>query len=292
MSIRHLLALSTLCFCSTLLISEIAIAHEVSPIEGLRTPESVIQASNGNIYVSEINGFGVDGDGQISVIERGQQRVLVSGLNDPKGLALVGNTLYIADKTQIFKVDLMRPTPTAEVFVAASGFPSTPQFLNDIAVDPQGNLYVSDSGDLLGSGRGGAVYRVSPQGTVSLLADGKLDARILCPNGLWVEQPGKSLLMVDFSSGELMRFDLSTQRVTTIAKGFGGGDGVVVSNDGTMYVSDWKAGKVFSVTPQGTVRLLHAGYQAAADIALMLDGKHLLVPDMKAGRLFTLGIHD
>lgn len=266
-------------------------AHNVPPIEGLLTPESVVQAQDGKLYVSEINGFGVDGDGQIRVIDHGKTSVLVTGLSDPKGLIISGNTLYIADKTQILKVDIKQPKPIAEVFVPASAFPSMPQFLNDLAVDAAGNLYVSDSGDLLGAGNGGAVYLVNKQGKVSLIIDGKIDPRVLCPNGLWVDAAGKQLWIVDFSSGVLHALNLADRKLTDIAQGFGGGDGVVMTKDQTLYVSDWKGGKVFSVSPTGKVALIQSGYQASADIALSNDGRHLYVPDMKAGRLITLPLH-
>lgn len=288
-SLNVLSALCLLLSASSYSLS--ANAHQVAPIEGLLTPESVIQAKDGKIYVSEINGFGVDGDGQIRVIDHGNSSVLVSGLNDPKGLMLVGSTLYIADKTQILKVDVTQHTPKAEVFVAASAFPTPPQFLNDLAVDGAGNLYVSDSGDILGSGRGGAVYLVSKQGNVNLVMDGKQDARILCPNGLWVDDAGKQLLIVDFTSGVLFALNLAERQLTEIAQGFGGGDGLVKTQDQMLYVSDWKSGSVFSVTPQGIVTRIQSGYQASADIALSLDGKHLLIPDMKAGQLLTLPLH-
>ena len=56
-------------------------------------------------------------------------------------------------------------------------------------------------------------------------------------------------------------------------------------SNGTMYVSDWKNGKVFSVNTKGEVEVLKSGYQSAADIAITKDEKYLMVPDMKAGEL-------
>ena len=53
-------------------------------------------------------------------------------------------------------------TKEAAVFVDAKDFPKPPLFLNDLEVDFQGNLYVSDSGDH--KGKQGRVFRVSPQG--------------------------------------------------------------------------------------------------------------------------------
>ena len=252
-------------------------------ITGLKTPESAVQAKDGRIFVSEINEFGKDGDGQISVIGLdGKVSVYASGLDDPKGLAIIGESLYVADKTKVLKVT---PDGKSSVFVAPDQFTSTPIFLNDIEADLQGNLYVSDSGDILGKGGGGAIYKISPDAKVKLLINDQQDPRIKGPNGLLADDTGNFLLEVDFVSGILYNLNTATGELTDVAEGFGGGDGVVHHSNGTMYLSDWKNGKIFSVNTKGDVTLLKDGYKASADIAITKDEKYLLVPDMKAGEL-------
>jgi sugar lactone lactonase YvrE len=253
-------------------------------ISGLKMPESVVQATDGRVFVSEINGFGVDGDGQISVIEAGQVKLFAKGLDDPKGLAIIGQSLYVADNKRILKFALSGPKQgQAEVFAAAIAFPVTPLFLNDLEADLAGNLYVSDSGDL--KGKGGAVYQINAQGQVRLLISGQQDNRILAPNGLLMDDTGDVLMVVDFASGILYSYNLATKQLLDIADGFGGGDGVVHHANGSMFVSDWKNGKVFRLDMNGEVTPLAATYQSAADIALTKDEKVLMVPDMKAGEL-------
>jgi sugar lactone lactonase YvrE len=253
-------------------------------ISGLKMPESVVQATDGRVFVSEINGFGVDGDGQISVIEAGQVTLFAKGLDDPKGLAIIGQSLYVADNKRILKLALSGPKQgQAEFFAAATAFPVTPLFLNDLEADLAGNLYVSDSGDL--KGKGGAVYQINAQGQVRLLINGQQDNRILAPNGLLMDDTGDVLMVVDFASGILYSYNLATKQLLDIAVGFGGGDGVVHHANGSMFVSDWKNGKVFRLDMNGEVTPLATTYQSAADIALTKDEKILMVPDMKAGEL-------
>jgi gluconolactonase len=253
-------------------------------VTGLKTPESVVQAKNGRIFVSEIGNFGKDGDGQISEIDSaGKASIFAAGLDDPKGLAIIGENLYVADKTNIMKISLN--DAKASEFVAAAAFQSPPQFLNDLEADLQGNLYVSDSGDIMGTGKGGAIYKIDAAGKVTLLIDGKKDARVMAPNGLLADDTGDVLIFVDFTSGVLYTFNQKTQALNDIAEGFGGGDGVVHHSNGTMYVSDWKTGKVFSLNTKGDISLLKGGYQSAADIAITKDEAYLMVPDMKAGVL-------
>ena len=185
------------------------------------------------------------------------------------------------------------PDGKTSVFAAADAFPDLPQFLNDLESDSAGNIYVSDSGDL--KGLGGAVYKISPQGKVTTVINGKQDARILAPNGLLMGKTKNCIMVVDFVSGILYRLDMKKNELIEVAKGFGGGDGVVKGKKDQFYVSDWKNGKVFSVKlEKGVVanaELVQEGFQAAADIAPSLDGKFLLVPDMKAGELVYLPIH-
>lgn len=268
-----------------MITGNIGYSHGLEPVSGLLTPESAVQAADGKIYVSEINGFGQDGDGQIRVIDHGKSSVLVQGLDDPKGLVIIGNDLYIADKSRVLRIALNQAAASAEVFLAATDFPKVPQFLNDLSADANGNLYISDSGDILGTGKGGAIYKVTPQRKLSLLLDGNIDARILAPNGLLADAKGEHLLLVDFTSGVLYNYNQVTKKLEELANGFGGGDGIVKQANGNIYVSDWKNGKVFRVDPQHKVSLFKEGYQSAADIALTQDDHHLLVPDMKAGKL-------
>lgn len=250
---------------------------------GLKTPESVVQAKDGRIFISEIGEFGKDGDGQITVVDSaGKASVFATGLDDPKGLAVIGENLFVADKNKITKITADGKTST---FAAKEAFPVAPQFFNDLEADLQGNLYVSDSGDIMGTGKGGIIYKIDASGQVKLLIDGKQDARVMAPNGLLADDTGDVLIYVDFTSGVLYTYNQKTQVLTDIAEGFGGGDGVVHHSNGTMYVSDWKNGKVFSVSTKGDVTLLKGGYQSAADIAITKDEAYLMVPDMKAGEL-------
>ncbi len=258
-------------------------AAEPQKITGLKSPESVTVGPDGRIYVSEIGEFGKEGDGRIGVIGAdGQLRGFAQGMDDPKGLVFFGNDLYVADRTRVLRVGL---DGKWTVFAAATAFPAMPQFLNDLEADAQGNLYVSDSGDL--KGQGGAIHRIGRNGKVSTIVSGVRDARVQAPNGLLMEGQGH-LLEVDFVSGILYRIRVRGGEMEKVAEGFGGGDGIVRGAGDAIYVSDWKNGKVFVLGKNREVRLLQEGYAAAADLGLTKDHKFILVPDMKAGELHWL----
>lgn len=251
-------------------------------ITGLKTPESVIQDKHGNIYISEINEFDQDGDGQISKIDKkGNITVFAKGMDDPKGLAMIGSTLYVADKSKIWAVDA---EGNAVVFIDAKAFPKKPQFLNDLETDPAGNLYVTDSGDLKS---GGAIYKITPDKTLTTVAD-STQAEVQAPNGLLFEGRN-NLLSVDFASGILYRINLANGTMTALASGFGGGDGIVKTKQGKLYISDWQNGVINQVSAN-KARLIHSGLTSSADIALSHDGSYLMVPLMKKGELVFLPV--
>ena len=255
-------------------------------VTGLKMPESAIAHPDGRIFVSEIGEFGKNGDGKITVINKdGSRQTLADGLNDPKGLDLFNNQLYVADVDQVLRIGL---DGSKTVIARPGDFQEKPVFLNDIEIDGLGNVYVSDSGD--DNGKHGAIYQISPEGRVSQLINDK--SGIKRPNGLLMDGPGK-LLVADFGTGKLFQVNFAGKKasVTLLNQGFGGADGLVRDTDGLLYVSDWAGGKVWQlIEPRATPQLISTGHQSAADIAVSADGRFLLIPDMKAGELVPLPI--
>lgn len=253
-------------------------------ISGLAMPESAVAQPDGRVFVSEIGEFGTDGDGKITVIETdGSRQTIADGLDDPKGIDLWNDEIYIADNTRVVKT-----TMNGDVSVVAEpdDFPTSVQFLNDIEIDGQGNVYVSDSGNDDGNNAG--IYKITQAGEISEIIGS--NATVKRPNGLLMDGPGQ-LLVADFGAGDLYRLDINSGKLTALNSGFGGADGLVRDSRGYLYVSDWNNGKVWQLTePKATPQLIGDGYEAAADIGLATDGKHLLLPDMKAGQLHYLSI--
>lgn len=253
-------------------------------VTGLAMPESAVAHPDGRVFVTEIGEFGKDGDGRVTEISAaGVKRTLAGGLDDPKGVDLWNDALYVADNTRVLRIGL---DGKVEVLAGADAFPRRPTFLNDVEVDGLGNVYVTDSGDEEGAGH--AIYRISPGGEVTAIVGG--DTGMKRPNGLLLDGVGR-LLVADFGNGRLYRLDVASGRVTVLNEGFGGGDGMVRDTRGHLYVSDWKNGRVWRLSdPKATPQLLADGFGAAADIGLGAGGDYLLVPDMKAGELHFVPI--
>ena len=257
-----------------------SVSAAVITIDGIVHPESACTTRDGRIFISEIGGVGKKGDGRIlEIFTNGDKKVIASGLNDPKGLLVEGNTIYVTDVDEIKKVSFDGKVSS---WIGPKDFPRKISFLNDLTIDRNTIIYVSDSGEVVdGERRGGAVYRISSTGKVSLLVDSANNPNIQAPNGLLAFQRG-FLMVADFTTGVLSRIRLRNFSVEKMADGFGGGDGLAFSGT-KLYISDWRGGKIWSIdltAPGQNPRLFKEGFTNPADIDVTSDGKFLVVPEM------------
>jgi glucose/arabinose dehydrogenase len=274
----------------TFLIAATAIAARADEADrkslaaGLKNPESVAIDVAGRVFVSVIGEFDTAGDGSIVVLDGDKFTPHVEELDDPKGLVAFNGSLFVADRQQVWQID---EQGNKRLFAPANAFPTTPKFLNDLAVDPEsGTLYVSDSGDLMGGG--GAVYRISPKGLVDVVVNKDSFPELHTPNGLALDG-ASHLLLGDFGSGTLYRVKLATRTVEKLADGLGSIDGLCWDRFGRLFISAWKEGEVFVIgRPGGKPEKLATGFKAAADICLDPTTKRILVPDMFDGSLQSI----
>ena len=133
------LAIALLCVAQT---------GEPTTIKGLKSPESAAVGPDGKVYVTVIGEREKKGDGSVAIVEpSGKITPFATGLDDPHGVVIVGDSLYIADVKVVWKVDAKGKV---EVYLGPEAFPRTPGYLNDIASGRKGGFYVSDSGDRAG----------------------------------------------------------------------------------------------------------------------------------------------
>lgn len=255
-------------------------------VTGLTNPESVAVNTQGQVFVSVIGERDRDGDGAVLKIEQGKIVPFASGLDDPTGLVAHQQWLFVADKNRVWRID---GEGKAAVFAPASAFPTSPMFLNDLAVDVEtGTLYVSDSGNR--QGEGGAVYRISPKGVVSLVLDKKRFPNLHTPNGLLLDG-ASHLLLADSGTGTLYRIKLADSSVEKLADGLGAADGLAWDQFGRLFVSDFRGGRVFVIARPGAKPvLLTQGLTNAADITVESATKRLLIPDMGGGTVVAAAI--
>jgi glucose/arabinose dehydrogenase len=271
-------------FASVLLVTTSRAADPPKPfVTGLKNPESVCVGADGRLYVTVIGDFDKDGDGSVVAVEGDKVVPFATGLDDPKGMVAVKGSLFVTDKKKVVRID-----PKGKVVLVADekAFPIPPVFLNDITADEQGNLYVSDSGEL--KGEGGAIFKIDLKGKVTLIADVKKNANVRLPNGVLMDTH-LHLLFVDMHTGELHRMRVTDGASERIADGFPGGDGLAFDPYGRLFVTSWKEGKVWVIPRPGAKPVLIAeGFQSAADLCFDRQRNRLVIPDMKAGTLTAL----
>src|SRR5216117_3947552 len=129
-------------------------ATRMLTVAGFSTPESVLHDSAQDIYfVSNVNGSPTakDNNGFISRVRPDgavENLKFIEGghggatLNAPKGLALLGDTLWVADIDMVRSFDAKTGAPRDSVSLAGLGA----VFLNDIAIAQTGALYITDTG--------------------------------------------------------------------------------------------------------------------------------------------------
>ena len=266
---------------------EVSLGDPVLVVEDLKTPESVAIGPDGRYYVSLIGEFGKEGDGAIVILdpETGEQTPYASGLFDPAGIIFKGDTLLVADRKGVLRV---APGGAVSVLAAAGSFPRPPQFLNDVAFDANGDLLVSDSGDL--KSKGGAIFRVAPDGRVSIFAGSDTIPDLATVNGLARGPDG--IYAVGFGSGALYVTD-AAGGWRKIASGLGSSDGLAFDASGRLFVTDHVGGAVLLVDVQGAAgdqpagggRKIAGGLDGAADLTVDEKRGRLVIPALRANRL-------
>lgn len=252
-------------------------------VTGFDKPESAWwDAGTKSWYVSNIAGeeVGKDGNGWISVLD-GNGLVTrvrwIGGLNAPKGIRGSGSKLYVADIDELVVIDI--PGRAIKTRIKAPGA----QFLNDVAIGPRGEVYVSDTFT-------NAIYRCTGDTACEVFVRGE---SLEGPNGLLVD--GKRLIVASFglvtdratfktkAPGRLLAVDLASKKVTPLpGKPIGNLDGLEKEGDAFL-VSDFMAGKLLRVSKSGEVTVLKDGFKNSADFGYDATKRIVALPEMGGG---------
>ncbi|RZA09488.1 MAG: GTP-binding protein [Moraxellaceae bacterium] len=208
--------------------------------EGLSVPESTLVYRNGKLnllFVSQIDGdpSAMDGQGGIAKMTlNGEIDDLnwVTGLNAPKGMAAFDGKLYVADINQLVIINIKSGEIEKRIIIPGA------QFLNDVAIDLKGAVYISDT-------KTNKVHRYEKD----LLDDYAVKAE--SANGLKVI--GSNLVVG--AGTHLFLIDKNKNRLQ-IASGFAQGiDGIESIGKGDFLVSCWP-GLLYYVHLDGKLDLL------------------------------------
>lgn len=259
-------------------VAAVAVKPAFVEVTGFSTPESVLVLTEPDVYlVSSINGppaarddngfiskLGPDGKVvELKWIDGASDKVT---LNAPKGMAVRGGVLYVADIDVVRKFDLATGAPKGEVKIKG-------MFLNDVAVAGD-VVYVTDTGvDAAFKPTGkDAVYAIDASDKPKALIAAK---DLGGPNGVTVID-GK-VWVVLFGGKALFRVEGGKQ---VDAQELPGGqlDGLQALGDGRVAVSSWETKTVYAGKLGGPFTPLLEGIEAPADLGVDLARKVVAVP--------------
>src|ERR671922_469466 len=270
----------------------------------LKNPESVIYEPNENVlFVSNVDGAPdrKDNQGFISKVSPLNGSIIelnwVTGLDAPKGMAITNNTnntlLYVSDITDLIGIDI-----NGGKIVNRYNAPGS-AFLNDVASDNQGHIYVSDTVT-------NTIYRLdtknlgnsSNNNNNASLQVWLQSPELNGPNGLYVDDTNNKLIVVSFGAfskpgGSIKVVDLQNHTMSSLggegraAVPIGGLDGIEADNTGRYYyVTDNTAGKLYVVNSNETgYETLDLQKQGTADLGTILDQNMIIIPMMQDNKL-------
>lgn len=264
----------------------------VASAEGFQTPESTIYDADQDVwFVTNINGnpSQKDGNGFISRLNADgtvDSLEFIAGgkngvtLNAPKGTAIVGDTLWVADIDAVRGFDKRTGAP-----VAAIQFGKLALFLNDIAVGGDGALYVTDTG--IRFDEKGQMSHPSPDRIfkvtgreVTVAVEGDTLQR---PNGIAWDRAGNRFIVASFGGNNIFAWTPGSQP-TVIGTGPGQHDGVEILPDGRVVVTSWTDSSVF-VMQEGGNRKIATGLPSPADLGVDPKTNRMAVPIFTGNRV-------
>ncbi len=201
----------------------------------IATPESVLAVGN-VLYASLIDGqpWAADGKGGIAKIATSGKvinKYWVDGLHAPKGMAKVGNRLYVADITDVVVIDISSGKIIKKIPVEGA------EGLNDVTATNAGVVYVSDS-------KKANVWRLEKDRPELYLENMQgINGLRAVKNELYIAS-GKSFVKAD-----------ANKNVTPVATLPQGGDGVEPVGNGDFITTAW-GGWVYYVSADGNVETI------------------------------------
>ncbi|MCZ6674079.1 MAG: hypothetical protein O7C75_14205 [Verrucomicrobia bacterium] len=229
-------------------------AQESNPPVYDAPDQAVWDSSSRSWYVSNLGGgISLERDGYGWIVKLDETGAVidprwVENLDAPSGMVVAGKLLYVVDRDGLYEIDIA----TAKINHLYKI--TDPMFLNDVAVDSDGKLYVSDFSAQ-------RIYRVDPKRKhVEIFIESeKLDT----PDGLYVD--GNKLIVASWGpiidpatfatsrKGAVLSVDLKTKKIKSYLKEgleVGNLEGIAKVGD-DYYITDWMSGLLLRVSKTG-----------------------------------------
>jgi hypothetical protein len=280
-------------------VGDPADVRHVAALEGFQEPESAQHDPAQDVwFVSNIVGYGSvkDNDGYIAridarLLERGE--ILAQGgvggveLHAPKGMALQGDTLWVAD------IDVLRGfhRVTGEVVATVDMAPYGAMLLNAITIGPDGEVVITDSairmtdkGVVFEKGSRIFAVRGGPAGrSVAVIAEGDW---LIHPNGIAWDPDGRRYVVAAFNPfiSEVYAIRPGDTARTTLHRTTGRLDGLLRMPDGRFLFTSWPD-SALHVLEGGEARRLASHIWTPADLGWDSLRSRVGIPSVLQGRV-------
>jgi sugar lactone lactonase YvrE len=263
---------------------------------GLNQPENLVYDAAADVYlVSNMGGGDTarDDNGFISRMRpdgtMADARWIAGGVNGvrldaPKGLAIRGDTLAVADLGSVHEFNRRTGAPLRTI--ALRGL-----VMNDLAFDANGALWVTETGPSrtpapVDTSHGvDALWRIGTDGSVKAVARGLALDR---PDGIVLD--GADALIATFGSNRIERIHSRTEQGRSTVATLAGGrlDGLRRLPDGALVITSWDAQTVWRLVPGEPPRVLLSGVVSPAGVAVDTRRHQLAVTSMQTNALYLV----
>lgn len=224
----------------------------------------ILSMNVGNFQGSEGDGFVslINPDGSVHTSKWIGTGLGGVTLNNPIGSAIRSGVLYTVDGGAVRSFDLATGAALKTHTVEGA------TFLNGIGVADDGTVYASNSRDPK------KIYKVTADGTASVFAEG---APLATPNGVAIDNDG-NIVVVNIGDNAVLTFNPAGELIGTERSFEGGNDGVVITEDGTKYVSSVRYGSVSRIRPGKAAEVIASGIPNAASMCYDSIQNQLVIP--------------
>ncbi|WP_459556340.1 PQQ-dependent sugar dehydrogenase [Lacunimicrobium album] len=253
---------------------------------GLKGAAGVCVGRDGTIYVTQTGEVGVDKDGQISVIKAGKVTVLADELDDPRGITLMKEALFVCDKGQVKKVTM---NGHVETYLEADDFPGEAKLLRciDSIVDAKADrLVISDADDSSKARR--AVYMVDVRSKRVTVYDDTKIKNMEEPRGVAFD--GNSFALVADQKGLMYRINLETGDSSDVIKsGLTDVNGITWDDFGQLFLSSSSAKTLWGIPRPGQKPVvIKENAESFSDLCIDNTNNRILAVNEKDGSIVAM----
>jgi hypothetical protein len=268
-----------------------AVASLPTRLEGFQNPESARYDKDLDVwYVSNMNGAPTarDGNGYISRLHgdgtMDSLKFIASGVNGvkldgPKGIALQGDTLWVADIHTVRGFNRRTGIPVANIEMKGS------KFLNDVAVGLDG-IYITDTGIEAAAGgmkhRGpDRIYRIGPDRSAGVALE---NDSLGGPNGITWHGARGQFIVVPLIGTVIRAWTPGSKVTVPLGATKGQLDGVEVLDSARLLITSW-ADSTLDIFENGTATPIARDLPSPADLGVDTKRNRVAIPLLMENRV-------